>query len=374
MKNILGKIMGDFDKKKMIKLGIIIIGVFVLLIILLLVFHSLTANRSNSYQDIENKMLNAAKKYYKKNENLLPQTSNEQVTIDDVSLTSLGYLKSLTELVKKEGVTCTGKVVISYNNDRYRYTPLLDCGNAYKTETLASHIEATVERVYSGTGLYDLNGEYVYRGEEPNNYVKFADHNYRIIKIVDGNVVLILNERSERSTWDDRYNSNRDDNDGINDYTVSRIKEYLDKAYIENEFVNESGKSLIVKHDLYIGKRKESDNYNDGSIEKSEVLENQYIGLLPLYDYINASIDQNCNSAITDSCTNYNYLNYYNYNWWTITADSTNTFRAYRISNYGTIDTVRGSSIGFVRPVIYLINDAIYVSGDGTKDNPYTVK
>ena len=50
--------------------------------------------------------------------------------------------------------------------------------------------------------------------------------------------------------------------------------------------------------------------YNDGSIEKSSLLEKQYIGLLPLYDYINASIDTNCNSALTESCTNYNYLNH----------------------------------------------------------------
>ena len=32
------------------------------------------------------------------------------------------------------------------------------------------------------------------------------------------------------------------------------------------------------------------------------------------------------------------------------------------------------SSSGYIRPVLYLVDDALYVSGDGTIENPYIIK
>jgi len=366
--------MNSSEKKKLLKIAIGIVAAVIVIIIVLLIFHAITGNKNN-YSDIENKVLKAAQKYYGDNKDLLPQKENEQISIDDISLTSLGYLKNMADLVKdKENVTCSAKVIISYNNATYRYTPLLDCGDAYKSQTLASYIESKEARVYSGDGLYDLNGEYVYRGENPNNFIKFSGHMYRIVKISNGHAVLILNEKYQSSVWDNRFNTVRDRNDGINDYTVSRIREVMDNIYNNADLISNTNKSLLAKHDLYIGKRAEGANYNDGSIEMSEYLEGQHIGLLPLYDYINASIDSHCNSSLTDSCSNYNYLNYYNYNWWTLTADASNTHRVYRITQNGTIELTRAATIAYIRPVIYLVDDALYVSGNGTFDNPYIVK
>ena len=366
--------MKSLGKDKLLKIAIGIIAAVVVIIIVLLIFHAITGKK-NGYSDIENKVLKAAQKYYGENKELLPQRENEQISIDDISLTSLGYLDNMADMLKdKENVTCSAKVIISYNNGSYRYTPLLDCGDAYKSQTLASYIESKEERVYSGTGLYDLNGEYVYRGEDPNNYIKFSGHMYRIVKISNQKAVLILNERYERTVWDDRYNANIERSDGINDYKVSRVRELLDRVYTENRLISNNDKSLVSAHNVYIGRRNEADNYNDGSIEQSEVLESQYMSLLPLYDYINASTDANCTSAITNSCANYNYLNAFDYNWWSATGDAGNTHRVYRIDDNGEIDNSRAASYGYIRPVIYLVNDALYVSGNGTLDNPYIIK
>ena len=136
----------------------------------------------------------------------------------------------------------------------------------------------------------------------------------------------------------------------------------------------ENDKKLLTSHNLSIGKRKINETTNDGSVEKSNVLKNQYVGLLPLYDYINASIDKNCKSATTDSCINYNYLNKFGYNWWTLTADNSTSHKVYRVSSDGTIGLIRASSNSYIRPVIYLASDAIYASGDGTLENPYKIK
>ena len=366
--------MKDLGKKKLLIIAGAIVGVVILIIIILLLVHSLTAKKG-SFKDAENKMLSAAKSYYKDNETLLPKNNGGKVTIDATSLAAAGYMKDINSLVSgSDGVSCSGQVIVTYNNERYRYTPLLDCGEKYSSKTLVSYIQSNEEKVYTGQGLYDMNGELVYRGENPNNYIEVSGKVFRIVKISDGSAVLIYNEKPSKSVWDDRFNTDRNRNEGINDYSVSRIKESLNKLYDDGKIISESDKSLLEMHTLYTGKRGENDSFNDGSIEKSGILEYQYIGLLPLYDYINASIDTNCMSASTRSCGNYNYLNHYDYNWWTLTGNSVNSYQVYRVDSAGEIDVLKSSTNGYIRPVIHLVGDAIYVSGDGSQENPYTIK
>lgn len=365
--------MKDLGKKKLLVIAAGIIAFVILIIIILLIYNAVFVK--TSYKDIENKLTNAAKKYYSEHKELLPKNENEEVSTTDASLTAAGYLESMSKLTKDmKGVSCSATVVVNYAGGEYRYTPLLNCGDKYSTKTLSSYIIENEPKVFNGQGLYELNGELVYRGENPNNYVSFSNKLWRIVKLENNQVVMILNEKLEKMVWDDRFNTERGKNDGINDYAVSRIKERINEIYKEDILLNKQSKNLVAAHNLYTGKRAENDIYNDGSIEKSEILNTQYIGLLPLYDYLNASIDENCTSATTDSCSNYNYLNHYERSWWLITADSATTHKVYRVSNYGTVDVTRSSSNGYIRPVIYLAKDALYVSGNGTETNPYIIK
>ena len=363
----------DIGKKKIIVIFGAFIGIIVLIIIMLLVFHSMN-NKSLTYKDIEGKLLTAAKKYYNSNKDLLPQVDGQEGYVDDVTLTAANVLKPMSELTSKmEGVSCTGKVLVSFVNGNYRYTALLDCGDSYNTQTLVSYINKNEPKVFEGQGLYELNGELVYRGENPNNYIKFSKKMYRIVKIVDNKAVLILNETFDRGIWDDRYNIDKNREEGINDYALSRIKTHLANMLEEGKLISKNDQSLLAMHDLYIGKRSKTDNYNDGTIEKSTIDPNQYIGLLPLYDYLNGSIDPLCQSASTKNCSNYNYLRNYRNVWWLITGDSLETNKVYKISG-GTIESSRASSNSFIRPVIMLTNSALYAGGNGTADDPYLVK
>lgn len=363
----------DMDKKKLMFIGIAIVGIIVLIIIILLVYHAF--NNKVSYTDIENKLLDASKSYYKEHSELLPQTSKDTVYVDDITLTSSGYLDSMSDLTSKLDVTCNGKVYVNYSNNDYRYVPVLDCGESYKTKLFNEYIKNNTEIVYSGNGLYELNGELVFRGDKPNNYINFDGNDYRIVKIDNnGDIVLILDERFQRSVWDDRFNIEKNSEDGINDYTMSRIKDNLEKLYNDGDVVSDNNKKLLKSFTLEIGKRAEMDETNDGSLEKSAIVENSFVGLLPLYDYLNASIDINCLSPLNESCKNYNYLDIYDYNWWTITALQETTRRVFNISSDGSIRTSKCSTNGYIRPVIHLANNVIYVSGDGTKDNPYKIK
>ena len=366
------ELINSIGKKKLIMIFGGIVGVVVLIIVCLLLYNAFFV--SNTYSSVESKIVNAAKEYYGKHQNLLPKSPNDEVSVNSTTLTSSGYLGDLQEMVPDEGVSCTATVTVTNVNNNYRYVANLKCGDKYQTETFVNHVKSVEQTVVTGQGLYDMNGELVYRGENPNNYIKFADRLWRLVKFENDSAMLILDDKYARSVWDDRFNADRNRNDGINDYSVSRANDALTNLYNGEDLFSASDKLLIVAHDLAIGKRGETIQYNDGSVEKSQVLEDRYIGLLPLYDYINVSLDENCSSASTQSCSNYNYLNLLESSWWLSTGDSDTTYRVYRIDSSGIIGLTRASTNSYLRPVIYLAKDAIYVSGDGTFDNPYQVK
>ena len=366
-------LINDIGKKKLLTILGIIVGLVVIIVVVLLLYNNLFSTKS--YSSIENTVVEAAKNYYNANPSLLPKNPNDEVSINSTSLISGGYLEDLSKMAP-DNVSCTATVTVTNVNYNYRYTAKLQCGEIYVTRYLQEYIQKYQGTVVSGQGLYSLNGEFVYRGENPNNNVVLGKNKWNIVKFdSNGNAMLILADKLEKMAWDDRYNSDRNQNDGINDYSVSRVNDYVTNLYNGTSLLSNNEKSLVVSHDLYIGKRSEVDIYNDGSIEKSRVLENKYIGLLPLYDYINASIDGNCNSASTGACSNYNYLNAkYDNNWWTATGESENTYRVFMISSDGSISSTRASGNGYLRPVIYLAKDTIYVSGDGTTENPFKIK
>lgn len=360
--------------KKILAIIGIIVGVIVLIIFCLLMYNNFFTK--STYSSIENEMTSAAKDYYNENPKLLPQTAGGIVTVNVNTLVANGHMKELAEYMKKidSTVSCTGVVTVTETNGKYRYAPSLKCGNSYETKTLVSQIRSNEQLVISGQGLYEMNGGYVFRGDAPNNYVKFSDRIWHIVKIQDDYVYLLARDALDYvSVWDDRYNVTRSDNSGINDYGVSRVRAYLDNLYAGDEYLKSSDKMLVVPYNLSIGKRDKNAAGTDGSIENSEILQNVYMGLLPIYDVMNASIDENCRTIEDSSCSNYNYLSYLRSSWWSATANSANTYQVYK-TNGGYISTSPANTELKIRPVVRLVKDALYVSGNGTLENPYTIK
>lgn len=360
------------EKKKLF-----ILGGFLVLIIVILFGGAIVYNKffyKRSYSEIEGIMVDAAKSYFAKNQDALPQNYNDLVVLSDDDLVSKDEMKTIQEYLKDESISCSGSVTVTNINGKYRYTPNLDCGNQHKTITFMNYIEASVPVVENGNGLYQLNEELVYRGDNVNNYIQFSGKIYRIVKFSQNQAVIIYTDdtKLQNMVWDDRYNIEKNANMGINDYSVSKVRDYLNSLYDENTLISDENKLLAVAHSLNLGKRSNKDTDKTGTIEKTATLENQFIGLLPLSDFLNASLDSNCSASTSRSCQNYNYLSKYKYNWWIMTANSANTYQVYRISGYAASTTA--SNTAYVRPVLYLSKDALYVSGDGTKDNPYIVK
>lgn len=357
-------------QKKLIK--IIIVG-FILVTLLFLTIWLVNVVKGGkiSYKKIEDKMVSAAEIYYEKNPDLLPSEDSASLELDVNTLVTVGNMKALNEYTD-ENVSCTGKVVVLKNGSHYTFIPKLDCGGDYITNSLVQKITSKNNIVTDVDGLYEINGEYVYRGEKLNNYVSFAGKTWRIIKITqEGEIRLIQNDAFDRGDWDNRYNPERKTTSGINNFEVSRIREDLDAIYNGTTFSAEDKAKLVPKQ-LCIGKRLSADQTKDGSTECATLTEEYFsIGLLQINEYLIGSLDNGCLDLTRRECTNYNFLANYDDSYWTITADGKNTYDVYYVDHLP--QSVNARKLSGIKLVINVSGEVNYSKGNGTLENPYVI-
>ena len=362
-------------RNKLLKLMIIIITGLLVIVLIVMIMNAFKSNNL-SYEQLENEMVDAAKEYYKVQDALLPAEEGQTVEVTADVLSEAGYMDSLSEL--KKDATCSGRVEVRRTNDQYVYTPFLDCGSDYTTKEL---YQALLDQgtVTGGEGLYEMNGNLVFRGEDVNNYLQLDNNLFRIVKADANHNIMIIWESERGGTsylFDNRYNSDRGNTSGINDYRVSRMRDTLDAIYnetAEEALLSANDKEKLVSFSLCIGKRDLASNDKSNQVECSDVLENQMIGLLTVSDYLTASIDSNCNATTDRACQNYNYL-VAGYNWWTMDAFSGNTYQVLTVNGNGYIDLSTASNTRKVRPVLMLDASVMLKSGSGTATDPYILK
>lgn len=364
--------------KKMIIMLASVIGVIVVLIIVIMLFVG-GGSKTLSYSKIEEKIVSAGESYYEDNKDKLPESGT--ISLDAATLVSEGYMNKLSEYTE-EDVTCNGTLYVTKNPTGYSYRAKLDCGKNYATGTLSDVVTKNV--VTSGAGLYETiqvdpndnnktTSVYTFKGDNVNNYVKVGDFYWEIIKVYENGEIAVLGDPSLlRTDWDNRYNVTTGKYRGINEYGVSRMHDTINAEVVNDGDGYLKIKGLITTHNACVGKRNLEDTSKDGSTECSKILESQYFSLLPVYDYMNASLDVNCNTALDDSCYNYNFLSNGNSNSWTITGVGNNTQDVYYFSNK--LETSYASNTKSVRLYVHLDANVTYVSGIGTYEDPYIVK
>lgn len=370
----LKNIMNIFQDKQNRKIIITFIGILIGIIIIIAIIAN-TMNRKLSYEAIENKLENAAYSYITAHPEEAPNQNNQKVVIETNTLVSNKYMKELSKYTKDS--SCSANVIAEYDEGTISYQAYLTCKD-FKTNKLIEILKNNNSKLnIFGDGLYDLNGEQVFRGQNPNNYLNLNNVLYRIVKIdKDGKIYLILadydgSDELLAGYYDDRYNKEEESEKGINNYKVSRVLNDLND--IHRDRLNNL-ESFITKFDVCVGKRSEEAILNDGSIECSDILTNQYISLLPFYDYANASLDNSCKSPNTRDCQNYNYLSEYDNRFWLATADSIDTYSVYAVNDGGYVEVYDASDSSDYRYVIALNKNILYKNGDGTLDSPYEVR
>ena len=278
-----------------------------------------------------------------------------------------------------------------------------------------------VDIVSGGYGLYAdeyESGRYIYRGQNPDNYITFNGETWRIVaKETDGTYKIIKNDVLANRPYD---NQNRTESStyctstsgcgvyaavegtfsspsGSQSGTVtedSSIKIYLNDDYYVNN-INETAKGQMVSHSFNIGAVEHliQSGAEADSIEKNIAGEKMYtwtgnVGLANVSDILRASTNPLCTSATTsysdlDAC-NSNYLLdrgaasslYY----WTINAFSRESGSISYGAWYGIVgSSSAGVSSGYAsdsysapRPVVFLKAETT-LSGEGTQSNPYTI-
>jgi len=357
--------------EKMMKTIGIIIGAFVVFIIIIFLM-SKCGKGSHSYKQLVDRMVKEAKSYYKSNEKELPTEDKDTATLTLKKMISDERIPELSEYLGKEDAKCDGYVTVINNSGYYLYIPTLTCGKDYQTKTLKDQIieNSIVEK---GVGLYQVNDEYIFKGEVKDNYVKLGEDLYRIIRInTDGSIKLIGLDKSNYYVWDNRYNADINHNDGINEFIYnnlnSRIKDSLEELYKSDKYTDDY-KSHIVSQDLCVGKRSEEDTTKDGSTECAQKVTGQNLGLIAVYEYLQASLSPSCEKPTDYGCKNYNWLS--DFNTWSITASADKSSKVWKVAEE--IYTTTASNTGKIAPTIVINDLTVYEEGTGTETDPYII-
>ena len=291
-----------------------------------------------------------------------------------------------------------------------------------KGNIIDNSVDITDNVVTEGDGLYEdiyEEGRYVYRGQDPDNYIMFNDELWRIVaKEADGTYKIIRNdvladraydEANHRSTEKNSYCTNPQFGCGVyaavegtfsspsgsQSGTVtedSSIKLYLNDDYYVND-IDSTAKEQMTSHSFNIGAVERLAYAASDSIEKNIAGEKMYqwtgnVGLANVSDILRASTNPLCTSATTS----YNGTNECNSNYlldkgsasslyyWTINAYS---YESGGLSAGVWRGTVLGSgaalghssasrSASAPRPAVFLKSD-ITLNGSGTSEDPFTI-
>ena len=282
----------------------------------------------------------------------------------------------------------------------------------------------SVPTVESRDGLYADEyepGRYIYRGQDPDNYITFNNETWRIIsKEADGTYKIIRNDVLSNRAFDAANHRSTDNNSyctdprygcgvyaavsgtfsspsGSQSGTVtedSSIKIYLNDDYYVNN-INSTAKDQMTSHSFNIGA---VENLNQSgaeadSIEKNIAGEKMYtwtgnVGLANVSDILRASTNPLCTSATTsydgnNEC-NSNYLldkgSASSLYYWTINAysresggNSTAAWRGSADSSFANLSYSSAYRREYApRPVVFLKSDTT-LSGSGTSEDPFTI-
>ncbi len=223
-------------------------------------------------------------------------------------------------------------------------------------------------------GLYKINDNdgisYYFRGNSRYNYINFANMCFRVVRILgNGSTKLVLEDKDNTC---ENSNINYIVNN-LDEFKDSKLNNYLEKLdniwYIDNEvYSDELGNNLTdFTNETYYYKsyinliKNKIDNiiYNDK-------IEN-YVGSLSSDEIIlaGASLKENNENYYLNNKNNYYLINNSNYN--------NKVMYKYAIIDGLIKEVSSNNNIGY-RPSIILNKDILYNNGDGSKENPYTIK
>lgn len=274
----------------------------------------------------------------------------------------------------------------------------------------------------TGDGLYIdeyEEGRYVYKGVNPNNYLKFNDELWRIVSLENDGTIKIYKEELLNQAFDNGGYRDSNSNGAGGTYcahsstgcnawaatsnlvgtpaeftsgnnTGTVLLDASINTYLNDQYYQElsSDKNYIVSHNFNVGpitwyqdSRSISDVITDWSQTESEYIWNGKIGLLSPTDVLKGNIE-NTNCSISDPGITIYDPDQYNCNLKTYIYSLNNMIlinpRSHLISivKNGEINDANSYNKGssFTSAVAFYLDSNIKLCGMGTENNPYEIE
>lgn len=230
---------------------------------------------------------------------------------------------------------------IFYGNRLFKYYRIYNPkpSSGVKVSLLANEITSKSEIVYEKDGLYISGGNYIYKGDVSNNYLKFNNMLWRIVKInKDDTIDIILDDYINVLNWD---SNNKD-------YVKSDIYSYLNDYFLKN--IN---KDLLSPLSICTDK---FDKLSELSCEQKE--NDVYVSLLDTSNFLNSVVDGNSYLVSNDEI------------FWLSNQGSEKVWH----TNGVNVSISDSDNFYEVRPLVTLKAATILYNGDGSKENPYIIQ
>ena len=216
------------------------------------------------------------------------------------------------------------------------YNPKDSSGKVIKL--FADSLMQKTSLVYDGEGLYRNNGSYIYKGTNVNNYIKFSNLTWRIMKInTDKSIDIILDDSINNLMW----------NNKTDDYIKSDVNSYL------NEYVLPILNSDALSNTLIC-----SDIIDDlGKVKCDKRDTSNKIRLASIDEFLNSSVNSN------------SYISNGNDIW----LSNRGSEKVWVINN-NNLSYAESTNLYDIKPVVTLKNSTIMLGGTGTSDDPYIIE
>ena len=339
----------------------------------------------------------------------LKSNGNYQICYTQSSEANYDYAtisKNGTVVKSLKGVTAT--TFECYDLGTLSTNDLIDV--KYQKDNSASSGDDKVVFYINKLSTFDTG--YRYEGKDPNNYIFFNNETWRIIGVFDSSshgvsntnlVKIIRNDSIGGYAWN-KSNTNDWPNSSLyhllNDYyytatdgTSSSYCYQYSTTITGNCDYTETGlqldyRKMIQPVTWYLGGPSSNSNststFYANERDSSKIYSGRSpsttgnVGLMYASDYGYSVLSSSCTrttnlgSYNTNACAGNTWLKKEAYEW-TITPKSDDSNRVWSVYNLGNVNFNYASNGYVSRPVLYLKSDVKYISGTGTKSDPYII-
>ncbi|MEG0825898.1 MAG: hypothetical protein RR404_00340 [Bacilli bacterium] len=213
------------------------------------------------------------------------------------------------------------------------YNPKID---NKEVELIRNAILKNQTIVYENDGLYRVSGLYIYKGKNVNNYIRYSNMLWRIIKFNnDGSLDIVLDDNINMLKW----------NQEIKNFNESDIYKYLNNYFYKQLSLKQLSTTVIC-----------NDIIEDlNKITCNNIISNSYVRLLNVSEYLN--------SKTTES-----YIETGKNIW---LGNRSKEF-VWNINN-ANLSSSKPDNMYYIKPVVTIKNSTVLLSGKGTKIDPYII-